>query len=342
MPRTIAIAFALLFAAAVSQPAAAAPSGDKKLAKKLFEKGELHYQQGDFVKALAAYKKAHATYRHTAFIFNIAQCHRQLKQYTKALFFYRLFLSERPNAPNRVEVRRRIKQMEAEVKKLAALSKQVGRVSLISQPEGATVRVDKFSGSPAGTTPVILKLSAGEHLVLFEKPGYEKMHKTVTVRSGKIAMLTVTLKPVVTPRRVEPRRTDPRRTEPRPGVTPDPGTAPAPGKPKPVWKRWWLWTGVGVAVVAMGLGAVAGGLALKEYDRYKRDGEPGYWDDAKQTALVADILLFGGAAVGVATAVAAILVHLRDKKASRERAKALNITPTCGPGGCGVLVRGRF
>lgn len=341
MHRRIVMALPLLLALAVGAPVQAAPSGNKPLAKKLFEKGELHYQQGDFTKALHFYKRAHKTYRHPAFIFNIAQCHRQLKHWAMALFSYRLFLSEQPASPNKAEVRRRIKQMERKVADQAALSKQVGRVSIITKPEGAAVRVDRFSGPPAGTTPVILNLSAGEHLVLFQKPGYEKMHKTVSVKAGRIAMLTVTLKPMVSPRRIEPRVT-PWRAEPRRAVAPVPGTAPAPRAYKPYWKRWWFWTGLAVSVVAVGLGTVAGIAAIKDHNEYMDTGSRSAKDSAKNTALAADILLFGGAAVAIVTTIGAVIVQMRYKKKLRERASPVSVTPSCGARGCGLWVQGRF
>jgi len=348
MHKSIAIALGLVLAAVIGQPTAAAPGGNKQLAKQLFEKGEQHYQQGEFAKALAFYKRAHTTYRHPAFIFNIAQCHRQLKQWTKALFFYRLFLSEQPAASNKVEVRRRIKQMAKKAAQQAAASKQVGRVSIITRPEGAAVRVDKFSGPAAGSTPVILRLSAGEHLVLLHKPGYEKVHKTVTVKSGKISMVTVTLeaKPRVTPRRTEPRRTEPRatprRTEPRRALAPDPVTATSPQAYKPFWKRWWFWTGVAASVVAVGLGTVAGLFALKEADQYLDDGNEGSYDGAKKAARAADSLLFGGAVVAITTTIGAIIIHGRYKKKLRERANPVSVTPSCGARGCGLFVFGSF
>jgi len=347
MHRVITVALVLLLATVAAPAAPAAPGGSKRLAKKLFEKGELSYQQGEFSKALAFYKRAHSTYRHPAFIFNIAQCHRQLNQWSKALFFYRLFLSERPAAPNRVEVRRRIKQMEQKVAERAALRKRVGRVSIITEPEGASVRVDRFTGPSAGTTPVILSLSQGEHLVLLHRKGYEKAHRTVSVTSGGIAMLTVKLKPLVAPRRAEPRRAEPRRAEPRRadperGITSAPGTLPVPVAYKPYWKRWWFWTGVVVGVLAAGLGTIAGVVALGEHSKYMENGYIGARDSAKTSALVADSLLFGGVGVALATIIGAAIVHKRYKKRLRERASPVSVIPSCGARGCGLWVQGRF
>ena len=45
-------------------------------------------------------------------LFNIAQCHRQLGRNEEAVRFYRTFLSKVPNAPNQKEVRAMIVKLE--------------------------------------------------------------------------------------------------------------------------------------------------------------------------------------------------------------------------------------
>ncbi len=327
----------------------------KARARKLFEKGELYYQQGEFKKALGFYMKANRTFRHPAFVFNVAQCHRLLEHYRKALFFYRLFLSERPNASNAEEVRKRIGQMEKKLKEQKARLQAVGRVSIISRPQGAAVRVDRFTGPAAGTTPVILKLKAGEHLVLLDKPGFEKLHRTVRVKAGGVAVLTVELR-ASQDARVAPRPREARRASPGGGALSrarhpggrgaglTPGPAPRGSKVtyRPFWRRWWFWVGTVVSVAAISLGATAGGFALRDYNRYLGNGDVDVQRSAKRTAAAADGLLFGGAALGVATIVGAIIVHARYKKAANERASVLQVAPSCSARGCGLQVRGRF
>ncbi len=68
-------------------------------------------------------------------------------------------------------------------------------------------------------------------------------------------------KPEPEPKRVEPKRTEPKRTEPR--VVPEDPYAGLlkdnDGTSEPVYKTWWFWTAVGVAVA----GGTAGGLLLR-------------------------------------------------------------------------------
>jgi hypothetical protein len=328
--------------------ARAAPGDSKTLAKKHFNKGELYYQQGDFRKALVHYKKAQSYRRHPAFIFNIAQCHRQLRQYKKALFFYRLFLSEQPNASNRKEVRTRIRQMERKVAELRRWKRMTGRLSVITVPKGAAVRVDKFSGPAAAWTPAILKLRAGQHLVMIQKRGYRTEHRTVKIRAGRIVLLRVELR----------RKKGPHPPGRDPGTVTGPPRPPHPPRPptprpdvdakkkyraktgyRPFYKRWWFWTGTGVAVVAGAFAAVMGTFALKDNKKWMEDGHQADRDQAKKNALAADVLIAGAAAAAVAVTIGAIIVWRRGKK--KEKSTAV-LTPACGPTGCGLVVHGRF
>jgi tetratricopeptide (TPR) repeat protein len=79
----------------------AQPQSDVARAKALFEQAEVHFNVGEFQKALSLYSKAYKTKQLAAFLFNIAQCHRYLKNYERAIFFYKRFLSQKPDTPHR-------------------------------------------------------------------------------------------------------------------------------------------------------------------------------------------------------------------------------------------------
>lgn len=332
-----------------AHPVAHAQGKKAALAKKHFQKAELLYQQGEFKKALAQYKKAMTYKRHPALIFNIAQCYRQLGNNKMALFFYKLFLSELPNASNIKEVLLRIKEMEKKLAAAAKTERAKGKVSVITVPAGAEVRVDKMSGAVDGITPVLIALTPGEHLLVIRKKGYRDIQKTVAVASGKIAMVRLNLKrgvgtppdtrpgPRVTPTRpVEPRPVEPRVT-PRP-VTGDGPTVTA-RMEKPVYKRWWFWTGLGVAAALGIAGTATGVLAMQKHKDWEDEGADEDRKSGKLQAALTDVFLFTGLAAAAAVTVAAIVVEVRRKKKKKE---AASITPSCGPGGCGVFVRGNF
>lgn len=109
--------FALLsFAAALLAGAPSAQAQDDVAAAKgHFQKGTRLYEVGDYREALDEFKAAHLAKPDPAFLYNIAQCHRQLGDAGQAVTLYKRFLVASPNAANRTEVERRIAELEAVV-----------------------------------------------------------------------------------------------------------------------------------------------------------------------------------------------------------------------------------
>jgi hypothetical protein len=62
---------------------------------------------------------------------------------------------------------------------------QAVRVTITSEPSGATVWVDDRSGKALGTTPYNTSLSEGKHTVFLELPGYEFVVQEINVRRRK-------------------------------------------------------------------------------------------------------------------------------------------------------------
>lgn len=90
----------------------AAPDPAVERAKALFERGQKLFDVGRFADALKAYQQAYQAYPAPEFLFNIAQCHRNLGNYEDAIFSYRKFLELRPDTPERAGVERAIEQLE--------------------------------------------------------------------------------------------------------------------------------------------------------------------------------------------------------------------------------------
>jgi len=82
-----------------------------------FKAGQVQFNLGKFDNAAALFSRAYEVNPLAAFLFNIGQCHWHLEDYAKALFFFKGYLREAPDAPNRKEVERLIKQSEARLKK---------------------------------------------------------------------------------------------------------------------------------------------------------------------------------------------------------------------------------
>jgi tetratricopeptide (TPR) repeat protein len=73
----------------------------EKRARAHFDKAEKAFNLGRFDDALAEYQAAYEALPLPAFVFNIAQCHRNLGHDEQAIFFYQRFLSLQPDAPSR-------------------------------------------------------------------------------------------------------------------------------------------------------------------------------------------------------------------------------------------------
>src|SRR3990167_8916541 len=87
----------LLLATAAGDDAATAE------ARALYAKGKEAFEAGKTPEALANFEGAYARKPLPGFLFNIALCHRALKDHGKAVSALERYLRALPNAPNRVE-----------------------------------------------------------------------------------------------------------------------------------------------------------------------------------------------------------------------------------------------
>jgi tetratricopeptide (TPR) repeat protein len=82
-------------------------------AKEKFKSSQTDYDLGRFEPALKGFSEAYEIKPLSGFLFNIAQCHRQLGQYERARFFYRRYLDVSPTVPkNADQVELLLKQMD--------------------------------------------------------------------------------------------------------------------------------------------------------------------------------------------------------------------------------------
>jgi tetratricopeptide (TPR) repeat protein len=79
-----------------------------------YKQGRKLYQVGEYARALEEFKQAYLAKEDAAFLFNIAQCHRQLGATREAITFYRRYIKEAPaEVPNRAEAEKLVKDLEA-------------------------------------------------------------------------------------------------------------------------------------------------------------------------------------------------------------------------------------
>jgi len=94
-------------------PAETKPSPETvATSKEHFNQGTRHYQLGHYQDALGEFESAYMAVPDPVFLFNIAQCHRKMGHDKEAVGFYKSYLRNAPNAPNRVDVQKRIQELE--------------------------------------------------------------------------------------------------------------------------------------------------------------------------------------------------------------------------------------
>jgi hypothetical protein len=105
--RAVAVATLLVVALACSVAHAEAAAE----AKEHFSRGVKLYNLGHFQEAIPEFEKAYDLEPAPILLFNIAQSHRQNGNKDRALFFYRRYLEQEPNAAKRADVEQRMKEL---------------------------------------------------------------------------------------------------------------------------------------------------------------------------------------------------------------------------------------
>ncbi|HTQ46101.1 MAG TPA: PEGA domain-containing protein, partial [Polyangiaceae bacterium] len=176
--RLVALIAIVLAASSVSAPAWAAPPSPADLAsaKKLFEQGLKLYNEGSYREALSDFLHANELSPRASIQRNIAQCHRDLREFAEAYDAYQVLLTKYGATMTAADKR----AVQRAIDELASLTATV-KVN-VTDP-GATVAVD---GNTVGTTPLAspLRVNLGAHTVTVAKPGYETLTKDLKVNGG--------------------------------------------------------------------------------------------------------------------------------------------------------------
>jgi hypothetical protein len=170
---------------------AAAPTpADLASAKKLFEQGLKLYNEGSYREALAAFLHANDVSPRASIQRNIAQCHRDLKDFASAYDAYQTLLTKYGATMTPADKR----SVQRAIDELAMLT---GTVRVNVTDAGAAVAVD---GHDAGTTPLAapLRVNLGSHVVTVTKTGFETLQKEVKLSGGDEARVDGPLLPEVT------------------------------------------------------------------------------------------------------------------------------------------------
>jgi tetratricopeptide (TPR) repeat protein len=120
-----------------SSPAAA----DSPFARAAVEQGRqlaieaaVHYKDGRYTQALESYRRAYDVAPVPELLFNIGQCHFQLKSYEWAIFFYQGYIADRPRAANRQLVESLIVEARRHLRDKKTTSPIFTRVAIAPEP----------------------------------------------------------------------------------------------------------------------------------------------------------------------------------------------------------------
>lgn len=149
----------------------------KKDAAQRYKKGAAAYKEGRYKDAIDLFLEADALAPSSALSFNIARAYEKIKDSANALRWYRDYLRREPEAEDKDQVSELIAGYEKTLQ-----GKGVQQLTVLSEPLGATVAVDK---RPVGVTPWTGELPPGTYVVSLSLKGYSDSRQTVELAADK-------------------------------------------------------------------------------------------------------------------------------------------------------------
>lgn len=283
---------------------------DRAIAKREFTEGTREFELGHFDEAIKHYEEAYRHRDDPVLLYNLAQTHRLAGHHAQAIRMYKQYLLRVPDAANRDEVKQKIAALE----KLA----ENERLARSLPPEG-TVRpgdkppADRGEPAPAGTT------------------------SSTAAPSGSTT----------------PPPSAPRPESPAPPSSTTAAPAPAALSPPREAERVHPGRGLkiaGIAVAALGLGALAGGIATGVLTQQASDAVSAeakaaqHFDPATESRALTDqtaevALLAAGSAALVG---GVVLYYLGWRRGAREGDRRFVVQPRLGRDVAALTLDGRF
>jgi hypothetical protein len=193
--RSLVAALALAALQGATLPSWAAPPGAPTPAavaeaRRLFDTGLKLYAEGSYREALAAFLRANELSPRASIQRNIAQCNRDLKDFTGAYDAYQTLLTRYGATMSAAEKR----PVQRALDELGLLT---GTVRVTVTEPGATVSID---GHQAGATPLSspVRVNLGPHTVMVSKPGFEPLQREIKLSGGDEAVVEGPLQAEVT------------------------------------------------------------------------------------------------------------------------------------------------
>lgn len=315
--RRFALAFALCVGTADVASAAPVSEEAQESARKTYQAGAQAYAEGRYKDAIDLFLEAAGVAPNPAFSYNIGLAYEQLEDPENALRWYRDYLRELPNAPDRGDIEPRILAAERRLR-----DRGVQQVTILSKPEGATVAVD---GRPLGVTPWTGELSPGRHKLALMLRHYADAERTFELPSDHAIDVSQSLTeyvPEAAPPKPSPKDAAPEEAQPS-GARVRPLT--------------WVAFGVGAAGLGTAIGfemARASAVDSARNAPTNLEGKDDY-DRAKSLETSARIAAGIGAAFAVAGGVL-LYLDLTSKDGANTAAAG------CTPSACGMTFTTRY
>jgi hypothetical protein len=222
-----------------AQEAAGAKRADDPAAveaRRHYEEGTKAFNLGEFPRAIAEFKAAYNAKDDPSLLYNIGQAFRLQGDAAQAIFFYRSYLRNMPNSPNRREVEGRIRTLEKQLEDQKKADQKMEATTPVVVPPAAAV-----------TAPPAAGASAAETVPAPEATAPPAAAAPPSSKQDTAPASTVTPLPTAVP-----------SVPSTPGADLTRQPADQPAASTPFYKTWWFWTAVGVvAVVGVGAGIAA-------------------------------------------------------------------------------------
>ena len=155
--------------------------------KAAFERGEAHFQKGDFGAAIASFKEADRARVTPEVAYDLAKCFEKLGDEPYTTFYYRLYMRRAPAAPDTLEVAEKVGTTIARVE-----TEGLGFLELDAPRANAVTLLGQRYPEP----PIARFLPPGDYEVTAEFPSGVKT-MSVQIRTGKTT--SISFEPVAPP-----------------------------------------------------------------------------------------------------------------------------------------------
>jgi len=143
----------LLVALLATAPGTARADSAESEARSHFMRAEKAFSLGNFDAALTAYQAAFDAKPLPGFLFNIAQCQRQLGNPRRAIFFYERYLELAPRSPNREAARALLAEQRARLSEQSSTADPPPPPAAPEPPAPAIIDVEPPAFRPAPPAP---------------------------------------------------------------------------------------------------------------------------------------------------------------------------------------------